>query len=184
VLDIGSGTGYLLHRLSELGARDPKGVELVPERVEEARRRYPGLDVSCASATELAFSDASFDVVTQFTCLSSILDVGTRHVIARETLRVLRPGGVVRSYDLRPSPRPLRGPRRLFGGPLDPRTPIAPLGPADLRGLWGEPERLRAVQLNLDVARAVKGRRALVAVLRAMPPLRSHLLATFRKPPR
>lgn len=181
VLDVGSGGGALLHRLRELGAGEPIGVELVPELVEQSRRRYPSLDVRCASATELPFPDQSFQVVTHFTCLSSVLDTAIRQTMAAEMWRVLAHGGIVLSYDLRPSPRALRAARRLLG-PGDTRTPIEPLAPADLAALWGEPERVRTVQLNLDLARMVGGRRVPVALLRTLPPLRSHLLATFRKP--
>jgi SAM-dependent methyltransferase len=183
LLDLGTGGGTLLHRLAELGAPDPKGVELSPERVARAHARYPGLDVRCASATELPFEAASFDVVTQFTVLSSVLDPVTRREIAAEVRRVLRPGGILMSYDVRPSPRPLRLARRVVGGaPADAGTPIAPLTRADLETLFGPAERVRTVQLNLDLAELVGGRRPVVAALRLLPPLRSHLLATFRRP--
>ncbi|HEU4974349.1 MAG TPA: class I SAM-dependent methyltransferase [Baekduia sp.] len=181
LLDTGTGSGAFLQRLRQLGARHPVGIELVPERVEQAHRDYPELDVRCSSATGIPFDDDTFDVVTHFMCLSSVLDAGTRREIAAEMWRVLAPGGVVLSYDLRPSPRVLRAGRRLLG-PGDSRTPVKPLALADLELLWGRPERVRSVQLNLDLARLVGGRRAIVAALRACPPLRSHLLAMFRKP--
>jgi SAM-dependent methyltransferase len=182
LLDLGCGGGYILQRFIELGARDPVGVDLVPERVQGAQMRYPHLDVRCASADELPFDDATFDVVTQFMCLSSALDSSLRTRIAAEAWRILRPGGIVLSYDIRPSPRPLRVARRLMGGPpADAGTPTVAIGTGELRRLWGTEERLRIVQLNLDVARLVQGRRPAVAALRVLSPLRSHLLATFRK---
>jgi SAM-dependent methyltransferase len=183
VLDLGSGGGYLLHRLRELGAPGPVGIELSEDRVARAHDRYPGLDVRAGSATDLPFDDGAFDLVTQFTVLSSVLDDATRRAIAAEALRVLRPGGVLISYDLRPSPRPLRLARRLVGGPpADAGTPTAALAAADLERLFGRLERVRLVQLNLDLAELAGGRRAVVAALRLLPPLRSHLLATVRKP--
>lgn len=181
VLDVGAGDGFLLSRLAALGARDTIGVELVPERVAMARDRHPDVDVRCASATALPFDAGTFTVVTQFTVLSSVLDPGVRHRIAAEMLRVLRPGGVVVSYDLRPSPRLLRALRRRFGGPpADFGTPTEALSADELRRLFGPLERLRTVQLNLDLAELVGGRRPVVAALRRLPPLRSHLLATVR----
>jgi SAM-dependent methyltransferase len=183
VLDLGSGGGYLLHRLRELGAPDPVGIELSEDRVARARERYPGLDLRAGSATALPFEDGAFDLVTQFTVLSSVLDEGTRRAIAAEAQRVLRRGGVLISYDLRPSPRPLRAARRLVGGPpADVGTPTRALARADLERLLGPAERVRLVQLNLDLAELVGGRRAAVAALRLLAPLRSHLLATVRKP--
>jgi SAM-dependent methyltransferase len=181
VIDIGSGGGYLLNRLAELGAAEAVGVDLVPERVAEAQQRYPRLDLHCASATELPFPDDRFDIATQFTCLSSVLDAVTRRAIAAEMLRVVRPGGVVLSYDLRPSPRALRALRRVArGAPADASTPTQPLSRSELEDLFGRVERVRDVQLNLDLAEMLRGRRGLIAALRLARPLRSHTLATFR----
>jgi SAM-dependent methyltransferase len=183
VLDVGAGGGYLLNRLAEFGAREAVGVELVPERVEQARSHYPGIEMHCASASELPFEDDSFDVVTQFTCLSSVLDDAVRGAMANEMRRVTRRNGVIVSYDLRPSPRVLRVLRRRLGGPArDSATPTAALGFDALTRLFGQPERANAVQLNLDLAELVGGRRRLIAALRVIRPLRSHTLATFRVP--
>lgn len=182
LLDLGAGDGAILHRLSELGLRRAVGVELVPERHALARERHPALDVRLGSATELGFADGEFDVVTQFTVLSSVLDAGTRRAIAAEAMRVLRPGGIVLSYDLRRAPAVLRAARRVVAGASrDALTETRPLVRADLEALWGPAERVRTIQLNLDLAELVGGRRAVVAGLRAFPPLRSHLLATFRR---
>ena len=60
----------------------------------------------CANAAELPFPDGEFDLVTHFTCLSSVLDPGLRAAIAAEMWRVVRPGGVVLSFDMRPAPWP------------------------------------------------------------------------------
>jgi SAM-dependent methyltransferase len=181
LLDLGTGDGALLARVAELGFARTAGIELVAER--QARAQARGLDVRLGSATELPFGDAEFDVVMQFTVLSSVLDPGTRGRIAAEALRVLRPGGVVLSYDLRRASPALRAARRaLLGAGRDRATPTAPPDPAELERLWGRPERSRRVQLNLELAEALRGRRALVAAARALPPLRSHVLATYRKP--
>ena len=45
VLDVGCGSGYFLNRLSEFGAGTATGVDLIPERVDAARRRYPALRI-------------------------------------------------------------------------------------------------------------------------------------------
>jgi SAM-dependent methyltransferase len=113
VLDVGCGSGYFLHRLVEFGAASATGVDLIPDRIDAARRRYPGLRFECANAAELPFGDGEFDVVTQFTCLSSVLDPALREAIAAEMWRVVAPGGIVLSYDMRPPPAPVRGMRRL-----------------------------------------------------------------------
>lgn len=103
VLDIGCGDGALLRRLIDWGADRTRlhGVELLPERVEAARRADPGLDVRQADASALPFEDGSFDLVFQTTVFSTIIDEGMRWAVASEMARVLRSGGAVVSYDLR-----------------------------------------------------------------------------------
>ena len=96
VLDVGAGAGYYLHRLREFGLEDGVGVELMDERVAEARRRYPALDVRQGDASDLPFADGEFDLVTQFTVLSSILDPTLRRAVAAEmSASRARPGGSV-----------------------------------------------------------------------------------------
>ena len=106
VLDVGCGTGYFLHRLSDYGASECHGIDLVADRIEAARDRYPGQTWHLGSATELPFPDGSFDLVTQFTCLSSIVDNATRAAAAREMLRVAGRDGRVLSFDMRVGSRP------------------------------------------------------------------------------
>ena len=179
VLEIGCGFGHILQRLVEFGAAEATGIDLMEPRLEEARRRYPTIDFVRANAAELPLDSASFDVVTQFVCLSSVLDANVRARIAREMWRVLRPGGMLLSYDLRP---PLS--RRLGRTvPID-QTPTTGLGRAELRRLFGdggEPD-VRAVTLNFSLAPLAARSRALARLLAMIPPLRSHLLLLARKP--
>ena len=104
ILDVGCGTGSQLRFLGSLGARAQAlhGVDLMPGRIERAREAGPaGLDLRVGSADQLPWPDASFDLVSQFTVFSSILDAGLRGRVAREMVRVLRPGGHVLWYDVR-----------------------------------------------------------------------------------
>jgi SAM-dependent methyltransferase len=166
VLDVGCGSGYFLHRLQEYGAGECHGVDLMENRIAEGRDRYPTLRLQVGSATELPFETAAFDLVTQFTCLSSIVDAETRLAAAREMRRVAI-GGWILSFDM----------RRVRGsGP----TPIVGLDEGELRRLFGEPGLLRAVALRFELAQAL-GRHPLVAQgLAAFPPLRSHLLGLWQ----
>src|SRR5207253_11251296 len=52
VLDVGCGVGDQLARARELGAAaaDLVGIDLLPDRIEEARRRYPDLEFRVANA--------------------------------------------------------------------------------------------------------------------------------------
>jgi SAM-dependent methyltransferase len=186
VLEVGCGSGYFLHRMKEYGAATAAGIDLMEDRVAQARERYPTLDVVAGDAAALPFDDGRFDVVTQFTCLSSVLDPGLRRAIAAEMWRVCRPGGAVVSFDMRPTPPALRALRRLrrrAAVEQRPVTPTAPVSLPELRALFDQAVlRHRVVMLNFDLTGlAVRGR--LVAQAAAtIPLLRTHLLVIARKP--
>ncbi len=163
VLDVGCGSGYFLHRLREYGAGECHGIDLMENRIAEGRERYPTLRLQVGSATELPYADGEFDLVTQFTCLSSMLDPDMRLAAAREMRRVA--GSWILSFDLRGlSLGPLR--RRSAG------TPFVPLGKSELRRLFGEPALLRRAGLLFELAS--------LRSLATLPPLRSHLLGLWR----
>jgi SAM-dependent methyltransferase len=168
VLDVGCGGGYFLQRLHEYGAGDCHGIDLMEDRIANGRELYPTLELHVGSATELPFPDGRFDLVTQFTCLSSILDDGVRLDAAREMRRVAA-GGWILSWDM----RRVRG-----GGP----TTTVELRERELRRLFGEPALLRRAALRFELTQLVRGRRMLTAALAALPPLRSHVLGLWRVP--
>lgn len=172
VLDIGAGSGYFLHRLQEYGAGEAHGIDLMDERVAEGRRRYPTLDLRTGSATSLPYGDREFDLVTQFTCLSSIIDDEVRLSVAHEMQRVAR--GWVLSFDMRGVSVPsLR--RRAQKS-----TPTIGIDEDELRRLFGEPTLLRRAALPFEIAQRT-GRFPLIATaLASFSPLRSHLLAVWR----
>jgi len=145
------------------------GVDLLTDRVEAARRIEPCLDVRQADASALPFEEASFDLVCQLTVFTSILDDGMRRAVAREMVRVLRPGGVVVSYDFRVT-RDRRNTR--------------PLRAAELIALFpGFTVDARRVTLIPPLARALAGRSwMLCELLEAIPLLRTHELVLLRKP--
>ncbi len=127
VLDVGCGSGYFLHRLRDYGAGEAHGIDLMENRIAAGRERYPALHLHVGSATELPFEDGEFDLVTQFTCLSSILDDEVRLAAAREMRRVSR--AWVLSFDMRGMRRP--GSRKATG------TPTVPLDEQELHRLFG-----------------------------------------------
>lgn len=89
VLEVGCGTGVLLERIDDFAAA-ARGVDISDGMLERARQR--GLDVVRASATDLPFDDASFDVACSFKVLAHVADI--RRALAEMT-RVVRPGGMV-----------------------------------------------------------------------------------------
>ena len=175
VLDVGCGTGYFLHRLGEYGAGELHGIDLMENRVAEGRARYSEARLRVGSAAELPYEDGEFDLVTQFTCLSSILDPDVRLAAAHEMRRVTRSGGWILSLDMR-GIRPLAL-RRSPG-----QTPTVGLDEVELRRLFGEPTLLRRAALRFEVAQVMRRRQLGAAALAKLPALRSHFLALWRLP--
>jgi len=89
LLEIGSGTGAMLHALLERGAV-ARGVELRQDLIDEAHRHFGDLPIARVSGTTLPHADASFDVVASFDVLEHIPDTDAH---LREVSRVLKPGG-------------------------------------------------------------------------------------------
>jgi ubiquinone/menaquinone biosynthesis C-methylase UbiE len=172
VLEVGSGRGAELAWLRELGA-SPKnlaGIDLLPDRVSAARWAYPEFDLRTGNAEQLPFPDASFDLVLAITIFSSILDPGMAANVAREIVRVMRPGGGLLWYDFRynsPANRHVHG---VTSGRVRELFPM-------LRG------KLKRLTLLPPLARRL-GPLAPAAypVLVLVPPLRSHMLGLLRKP--
>ena len=88
-LEIGSGTGVLLHTLRGRGL-NVQGVELRSELIDEARTWFGDLAIQRVESTTLPFANDSFDVVMSFDVFEHIPD-SDAHL--REVRRVLRTGG-------------------------------------------------------------------------------------------
>jgi SAM-dependent methyltransferase len=92
VLDIGVGGGRTVPLLAPT-ARRYVAVDFVPQLVEAASHRFPGVDIRLGDARALDFPDASFDlVVFSINGLDAIAHAD-RAVALREIRRVLRPSG-------------------------------------------------------------------------------------------
>ena len=170
ILEVGSGTGFWLREFVHWGA-DPErvwGVDVDPERVGNSRRRTaPGVRVVVGDGTRSPFRDASFDLVLQATVFSSILRTETRRALAEEMLRVLKPAGLILSYDMR-----YRNPENRDVAPL-PRAEIMRIFP-------GCRARIRSLTLAPPIARRVAPISSWVCqLLGAVPPLRTHLMAAI-----
>lgn len=101
ILEIGCGDGRVLATLSAMGAGPEKmaGIDLLDERVEEARALLPEADIREGNAENLPWPDESFDVLVQFTFLSSVIEADARRRCVTEMLRVVKPGGAILWYD-------------------------------------------------------------------------------------
>jgi ubiquinone/menaquinone biosynthesis C-methylase UbiE len=92
LLDVGCGTGVLLHRLSRQSP-DARlsGVDPVPEMLAVARRRLPPeVELREGWAERLPFESGQFDVVVSSNVFHYIRQPAAA---LREMSRVLRPGG-------------------------------------------------------------------------------------------
>jgi SAM-dependent methyltransferase len=170
VLDVGCGTGGLLLDLLRYGARPDAlaGIDLLPHVVEQARERLPSADLRCGDATALPYADASFDLITQMTVLSTLLEPALRARMAAEMRRVLRPDGLIISYDLR------------YDNPRNPGVRAVRL--AELRTLFPDcAVDARPITLAPPLARRLASRAWwLAALMQELPPLQTHLLAAIR----
>ncbi len=172
VLDIGCGRGDALASLIDLGAQPHNlwGIDLLPDRIEAARRAHPDIHFHCGNAEHLDFPDARFDLVLCFTVFSSILDDGMAHNIAREMRRVLKPGGAVLWYDFR------------YNNPWNPH--VRGMTKRHIRRFFPDFEmHLRTITLLPPLARRL-GRLTpvLYPMLAAIPPLRTHYLGLLIRP--
>ncbi|MBX7099999.1 MAG: class I SAM-dependent methyltransferase [Myxococcaceae bacterium] len=170
LLDVGCGDGGWLGTYLMLGFRDEHlaGIDLDPQRVAEAKARHARSEVVVGKADALPWPDGTFDLVSQFTMFSSILDPRMQERVAREMLRVLKPGGAVLWLDIR-----YDNPRNKNVVGLNPKR-VAELFP-------GCEVRSRRSTLAPPIARAVVGLSwTLAAVLEQLTVLNVHTIALIR----
>jgi ubiquinone/menaquinone biosynthesis C-methylase UbiE len=171
IADIGCGFGTWLLEFIQWGA-DPAslaGVDLIPERINQARRRILQADLRVGSAHELPWPDESFDLVSQFTVFTSMLDPLLKRAVAEEMLRVLKPGGAILWFDFRVS------------NPANPH--VRGISSVEIRSLFvGCETRLEATVLAPPLSRSIAGWSwPLAEVLYALPFLRTHYAGLILK---
>ena len=171
VADIGCGAGAWLLEFMQWGA-DPTalcGIDLSADRVAAARERIPHADLRIGSAADLPWPDACFDIVSQFTVFTSILDPILKRAIANEMLRVLKPGGSILWFDFRvdnPNNAQVRG-----------------IGAREIRSLFnGCDIELASEVLAPPISRRVASwSKPLASILKSAPCLRTHYVGLIRK---
>lgn len=171
-LEVGCGGRGWLPDLLDWGVREPNlaGIDLDEPRIEALRRALPAADLRTGDAVALPWDPETFRLVITSTMFSSILDPGVRRIVAREIVRVLRPGGAVVFYDLavdNPSNRNVRG-----------------IGERELRALFPDLRGdVRSVTLAPPIARVVAPiSYPMAAALALVPWLRTHRLAVLVRP--
>jgi ubiquinone/menaquinone biosynthesis C-methylase UbiE len=101
LLEIGCGNGRILQEFLNFGmlSRNLYGLDLLMNRLSQAHDQLPVSQLVNADGQTIPFRSRSFDLVTQYTALSSILDGVIRERVAADMLRVLKPGGFIIWYD-------------------------------------------------------------------------------------
>ena len=173
MLEVGCGAGQWLRDLVRWGAAPGRlhGVDLLGDRLAEARESCaPAVGLAQASATELPYPSARFDLVLQSTVFTSILDPAVRRAAAAEMLRVLRSGGAVLWYDY------------YYDNPRNPD--VRRVGRGELASLFpGCSLAIERVTLAPPLTRMLAGHAALLCqALSRLPWLRTHYLGLIRKP--
>ncbi len=141
ILEVGCGHGGELQRLAAWGADPTKlhGIDLLADRVADARTRLPEASIQVADARQLPYPDGSFDLAMQVTLFSSILDPDIRAEAAAQLRRVVRPGGHVLWVDM---------------WVVRPDRQLAAMPEAEIRRLFPDcPLALRRAVLNPLIAR-------------------------------
>jgi ubiquinone/menaquinone biosynthesis C-methylase UbiE len=171
-VDLGAGEGNDVGRLRQaLGSSACLvAVDVRAAALRGLRSAGAPVDLVAAHASRLPFRDRSVDLLLQSTMLSSVLSAGRRKAIYAEVRRVLGPGGLFVSLDMR------------YANPGNPH--IRPVRRSELRrGFSGWPAGARSLILAPPLQRAL-GRVSprLVAAAEPIPFLRSHLMFWARRP--
>lgn len=93
VLDIGAGNGGASLGMANVKAFDVVSMDIVPNPELRALRRALALPIAqiVGNGHALPFPDASFDIIL---CLDTIEHVPSPHLLGREIMRILKPGGL------------------------------------------------------------------------------------------
>jgi len=174
ILDIGCGRGGTLKPFLFYGARMENcyGVDILEDSIAKAKSYLPGMHFECCSAQETTFAEESFDLVTMFTCLSSILDYDIRFDVCDKAWKMLKPGGWVLIYDFRvnnPNNKDVKGVRLK-----------------ELQSYYkGCPSISKRLTLLPPLARLIAPFSVLLYdLLACLPFLQTHRMTMFHKPPR
>jgi 2-polyprenyl-3-methyl-5-hydroxy-6-metoxy-1,4-benzoquinol methylase len=90
LLDVGAGTGILMHLAQQRGWR-PEGIDIAPLTAEKVAREF-GFDITIAPFEQHDFGGRRFDAITMLDVLEHVVDP---LATLRRVHALLRPGGAV-----------------------------------------------------------------------------------------
>jgi len=167
LLDLGSGDLFWIEEFIRMGMDRSRcvGSDVLAWRLLEGKEKGRDIASVVCSATQLPFVSDYFDIVSQFTLMTSITHDLSREMIVAEMKRVLRPGGYILWYDFR------------YNNPANPHTRA--IGRAEIRRLFdGWNMELTSITLIPQLARKIpSGISPMLKFLHRLPMLRSHYLA-------
>jgi SAM-dependent methyltransferase len=172
LLEVGCGSGGNLLEMLRMGFAPEhlSGVELLPERLEAARRSLPQeVNLLGGDASQRPLPEGQADVVLLSTVFSSLLDDAFQQQLADAVWRTVKPGGGVLWYDF------------TVNNPRNPDVRGVPV--ARIRQLFPQGQ-VRAQRLTLapPLGRAVaRVHPGLWSLLNTLPWLRTHVLAWVQK---
>jgi ubiquinone/menaquinone biosynthesis C-methylase UbiE len=103
ILDVGCGGGGSLLNFLRFGFIPSQlyGIDILEERILEARYKYPNINWISGDAINMRFADNTFDLVFESTMFVQITDDDLAKRIASEMLRVTKCGGYILLIDWR-----------------------------------------------------------------------------------
>lgn len=103
ILDVGCGTGDSILNFLKVGfdASRIYGIDILEELISVGRARFPNVNLTCEDASNMKFTDASFDLVFEGTMFVQISDESVARKIADEMLRVTKLHGFIVLADWR-----------------------------------------------------------------------------------
>jgi ubiquinone/menaquinone biosynthesis C-methylase UbiE len=112
LLEVGCGELFWPEVLTEIGCRKENcfGTDILHQRMLKGRQKGRQTAAVTSSVLDLPFQSDSFDLLCQFTLMTSIPENTDRIEAIREMMRVLKPGGFILWYDFR------------FNNPKNPHT--------------------------------------------------------------
>jgi SAM-dependent methyltransferase len=104
LLDVGCANGKWLDICCQRwGASEERcvGIDLRPDSIERWQAEHPEsrIRLECVAAHELDFPPQSFDLIHQSMMFSSVCSAALRESIAARLWELLRPGGLILSFD-------------------------------------------------------------------------------------
>jgi ubiquinone/menaquinone biosynthesis C-methylase UbiE len=90
VLDVGCGTGTVLHRMADICKINGYGIDAEENMISEAKRKCSDMNIQISRCENTPFENDFFDILTVCMAYHHFAD---RAGFAKEAARILKPGG-------------------------------------------------------------------------------------------